>query len=355
MNILNRAVWMHERGHQVSFFCVKDSLLHQEAVNRLDHVYVVKRNSKGLDINKALKLASIFKHLKVDHVYCTDKRDIAVLAQAKMFSKRKLSLLYHQQMIIGKSKRDAWHTWVYRKIDFWIAPLHYLKEGVGKMTKFPLDRVHVIPLCMDVEKFMNQLPTRLEARAKYQLSPDDFVVGMMGRIDYAKSQLFVMEVLEELRELYPHIKMLMVGNKTEGEWKDYYDQIERSVNRYENKEFQLYPFTKEVGYFYQAADVFVMASKNETYGMVTIEAMLSEKIIVGTNSAGTKELLENETKGYYFNWMDAQSLKDALINVLDDRARAKEKATLASIEAKEKYSHHLEMERVENLLFGNNS
>lgn len=349
MNLFKRFKWMNDRGHDVHLFCVENSPLHKEAIDSENVVLVVK-NGKGLDLKNARKLKQLFVERSVQFVWCTDKRDISVLGSAKKLARNRFKLLYQQQMQFGIPKKDFWHTRIFKRIDIWIAPLHYLKEQVGKQTKYPIERVHVIPLTMDIDLFKSSLPDRAKAREYFNLREAEVVVGMMGRIDFAKSQMFVKDVVAQLIPKYKGLKMLMVGNKTEGEWADYYDAIMKDIEEnYPNGEIQVYPFMKEIGYFYQAIDVFVMASKNETFGMVTIEAMLSKKKIVGTNAAGTKELLHNAEHGYFFNWMDEPSLKNALEDVLNHPEEAQKKAETARVYAESAFSYVYECEQIEKI------
>jgi glycosyltransferase involved in cell wall biosynthesis len=349
MNIFKRALWMQERGHEVHFYCVANSTLHKEACKQVK-THTVVRNSKGLDLKNARKIKNQFSVDNIQIAWCTDKRDVAVLGLAKRKSKQTFKLLYQQQMQFGIPKRDVWHTFIFKQIDYWIAPLNYLKDQVATQTKFPTERVHVIPLSMEIEDFNSNLPSREEARKYFKLGPEDLVVGMMGRIDFAKSQQFVKDVIADLLPKVPNLKMLMVGNKTEGEWADYYDKLKDDLaENHSNGDIQIYPFMKEVGYFYQAIDIFVMASKNETFGMVTIEAMLSGKMIVGTNAAGTKELLQEGKHGTYFNWMDEDSLKLAMTEVIKKKDKAQKKAEAARVYAESAFSHFNECDQIEKI------
>jgi glycosyltransferase involved in cell wall biosynthesis len=93
----------------------------------------------------------------------------------------------------------------------------------------------------------------------------------------------------------------MMGEKTAGEAEDYFHQIQQFIeaNGLYEKVFIL-PFREDVETFYAAIDVFVMASLNETFGMVTIEALASGKTIVGSNTGGTPEILGEGEYGVLF-------------------------------------------------------
>lgn len=347
MNIVKRAEWMIERGHHVVFYCVEGSPLHRETTQRLQNVQTVFKNKKSLDLTNGRRLAKLFKVQGADLIWCTDKRDISVLGLAKRFLKGKIKFLYHQQMRFGVPKKDFWHTRIFKMIDHWIAPMHYLKEEVVSMSNYPEDRIEVIPLCMDLGHFVSSLPSREDARRYFGLKDEDRVIGMIGRIDYAKSQQFVKDAFERFQKEDDNLRLLFVGNKTVEAPDDYHKRLTTEIE--ENDCIFLFPYMKEVGYFYQAIDVFVMASKNETFGMVTIEAMLAEKIIVGTNSAGTKELLDHEKFGYFFNWIDEPSLHEAWNRVFVELDMAKEKGVKAKEMALASFSHEMECAKIEEL------
>ena len=52
------------------------------------------------------------------------------------------------------------------------------------------------------------------------------------------------------------------------------------------------------------ASAFLMCSKNEALGRVTIEAMFAGCPVLGRNSGGTKELIRHGTNGYLYNDID---------------------------------------------------
>lgn len=349
MNTLRHAIWMKQRGHEVYLFCVENSVLHKETIKAAIDVHLIKRNKKSIDVKNAIRLRKKLKRLHITHTWFRDKRDLSLLALTKTLLGNKVKIIFQQAMQLGVDKKEWWHTVRFKKIDHWVAPLHYLAKQVKEKTNFPEERIAVIPLAVDIEAFKKALPDRSSARKYFGIDDRDIVVGMIGRIDPHKAQYFVKKGVEELQQKYKNLKMLMVGSKTEGEWESYYQQLKKEVD--EDPSFFLFPFMKEVGYFYAAVDIFVMASKNETFGMVTIEAMLAGKQIAGTNSAGTKELIGEEERGYFFEWNDEVSLKEAINRILQNPEESQMKAEAAQTFARERFSHKKAGEQIESLIF----
>lgn len=351
MNALKRALWMQERGHSVTVYCVEDCIMQKEAESAGISSRIIRRNKKSFDLMNSIRVKKLLKQQGINLIWFADKRDLSLIALVKFLSMKRIKVLFQQSMQMGVNKREWWHTIRFNRIDYWVVPLQYLAEQVKTKTRFSKGGLYVVHQGMDIEKFNSAIPDRSKAREYFNFQKDDIVVGMIGRIDPAKAPKFVMDVVTELQK--EKLKLLFVGSKTIGEWEGYYNDVVEKIGTYKGTDrVQLFPFMDEVGYFYSAIDVFVMASKNETYGMVTIESMLAGNKIVGTQAAGTKELLAKGLHGYYFEWMNKQTLKDTLNQVFDNPEEAEEKALRAKSYALDTFSHIKELDEIERIIGG---
>lgn len=66
------------------------------------------------------------------------------------------------------------------------------------------------------------------------------------------------------------------------------------------KEIVFYGFTKDVNKLFRRADVFLMMSHLEAFGLVTVEAMLNGALVLGNSTGGTKEIIENGKTGFLY-------------------------------------------------------
>ena len=73
---------------------------------------------------------------------------------------------------------------------------------------------------------------------------------------------------------------------------------------------------------YQEADLFVLPSRGECFGIATIEAMACGIPVVVTDVGGTADIVEPEGNGYIVPPADPHALGTAIMAVLDDRSRA---------------------------------
>uniref|UniRef100_B8HV95 Glycosyl transferase group 1 n=1 Tax=Cyanothece sp. (strain PCC 7425 / ATCC 29141) TaxID=395961 RepID=B8HV95_CYAP4 len=73
----------------------------------------------------------------------------------------------------------------------------------------------------------------------------------------------------------------------------------------------------QIGSYFENADVFVFPTLEDTWGVVTLEAMLLGKPILCSSGAGTAELVVEGENGYVFPPDDVQQLADLMQKFID--------------------------------------
>lgn len=351
MNNFRLAKWLKAEGHHLFVVCPEDSRIAQETqYTDLKLLTFPKKTLKRGNISGAHKIYKILKKLNIQYVIIGHSRDINLGAFIKMFSKSKIKMVYFQQMRIGVNKKDFLHTFFYRKLDGWIAPLPYLKENVLEHTKVKADKIHIIPLCMEVEPFTKP-KNQSEARSYFNLPQDVKMVGIIGRFDKQKGQEYLIKALAEVHKKGLDLHILLMGEETKGEEGQYLPYLKELVNKLKLEDFVHFrPYTEDTPLAFASLDIFVMASWEETFGMVTIEAMASKLAVIGTNTYGTKDLIHHKKTGLYCLPKDSKTIGEGLEFLLNNPQKAQEMAENAQQEVLNKYSHTVEVEAVLNLL-----
>ncbi len=314
LNTLKLALWLKEYGWKVSMLLLEGSQMHKVANDYCDDIQTIT----GGRFMKLKKISAIKNWLKKDEqqlFFTALSKDIPAASFYKRFINKKLKIVYQQQMKVGVNKRDFIHTLRYNMVDIWISPLQYLKEETLLMTRVNEEKIKVIPLCIEADKFLNNPLTKNEARKILQLNENAKIIGVIGRLDPEKGQDFLIKCIHRLKNDYGlNYELLIMGNKTIGLKDDYNDLLQSSIKEFHlENNIHFRPFNNDVTIFYKAVDVFAMASKGEPFGMVTIEAMASGCPVIGTNKDGTKEILKNGELGYLFNINDEDGFCKQLI------------------------------------------
>jgi len=71
-------------------------------------------------------------------------------------------------------------------------------------------------------------------------------------------------------------------------------------------------------------DIFVLTSIKEHFGRVVIEAMACGKPVIATNSGAVPEIVEDKVTGILVPPEDSEKLAEAIIELLEDKEKAKE-------------------------------
>lgn len=344
MNQLRNAAWMMERGHAVVLLCLQGAPVHEKAAAAGIPVKIITKHRKYYDYPAAMKLTSILREDKITHLVLRDTRDMSIGSLAKTFYPN-FHLSYFMEMQLGVKKTNPLHTLRFRKLDLWSCPLHWLQQQVKYMTRMDMSRTTVIPSGLDISPFQTA-QTQAEARQLLDLPEDKIILGLIGRFDPHKGQVLLLEALKKCTD--PNVCVCLLGEPTRNEGTAYYDQILETIreNNLEQRVF-IRPFREDIASFYRAIDAFVMASRAETFGMVTIEAMASGTPAIGSNAGGTPEILESGKIGYLFQPNDVSSLAKAIQRFLENPKLVSK--TLLQEKARQ-YDHRKVCEMVESAL-----
>ena len=353
MNTLKLANWLSQRGYPVDIFAVRSSGLYEEAKALPVSLHEIKTPGKYFDLVNARKISELLKSSKVDVLFVFDNPDISVVTIIKRFFCKDLKVIYQQHMQIGVNKRDLFHTLRFSGLDYWISPSEYLAEEVTRKTRFPENKIRIIPLGVEVGQFAKPAYSKEEARKRLGISGNSLLLGVIGRISQKKGQYFLAQAVLKLLEKGVKAELLIFGSPTVNDPEDIknFAEIKKFVDsRHLEDKVHFSEHNKDIALFYNAIDICVLASKGETYGMVTIEAMLSGVPVIATNSVGTPEMLNYGELGLLYTYNDFDSFCEQVVALLNNKEKTKEMAEKARNIATEKFSHIKECDQIEELL-----
>lgn len=157
-------------------------------------------------------------------------------------------------------------------------------------------------------------------KEKYNL--ENFVL-CVGKIEPRKNQLNLVKAFENTK-----VPLVLVGSYIPNE-KWYYDEVIKVIENKENMvHIEYFPYDSDIlSGAYAAAKVHVLLGKNETPGIVNLEAGLAGANLVVGDCAPVKEYLKN-----YALYCDYNSLEDIYNKVMQAFDREKDDKTSKFIE-----------------------
>jgi len=312
LNHLRHAQWMKQRGHVVIMFVTQDSPLHQHATDRQIPCTTIKHQPKYFAWRSAWRLTKFLKTYKITHVFIRDNRDMSLLASVKFLMGSNITTCYFMEMQLGVSKRGLFHTLRFSWVDFWFCPLKGLMDQVKNLTRVNPEKIHHLPSGIDFNG-IKKIP-KTEARTALKLPAEGVIFGLIGRFDRQKGQLLTLEAMGHINN--PNFFVVFLGEPTKNEYEDIGRLMDQKIEEYQlHDRVYLRPFMQEVSGFYSAIDALIMATKAETFGMVTLEALCAGIPVVGSNAGGTPELLGHGDFGELFESLNSKDLARALIHM----------------------------------------
>ncbi len=177
----------------------------------------------------------------------------------------------------------------------------------------------VIPCDTNLELFGHY--TRSEGRSKLNLEPEAKVILYVGRFDRRKGiETLVRAVGRNEVKQHRDLKLIIVGGSTPGR-KDgkEKERIEKIVNELGLSEITTFAGRVEhadLAYYYAAANVCVVPSHYEPFGLVAIEAMACGTPVVASEVGGLKFTVINELTGLLVPPQDEPEFAKAIDRVL---------------------------------------
>lgn len=216
---------------------------------------------------------------------------------------------------LKRGVREAMLRWLFKRVDgFGAIGEHnrrfYLARGVAP------SRIVDMPYCVDNDHFREKAAQADLAALRRELAidTDDPVILYASKLTSRKYADLLLDAYCELPS--PRPWLVVVGD---GELRPTLESRirERHLDRVRMAGFRN---QGELPAFYALADVFVLPSVNETWGLVVNEAMNAGCAIVVTTQVGSGlDLVVDGVNGAVVPPGDLQALQQALVNVLTDR------------------------------------
>ena len=256
--------------------------------------FYLKRN-RLFPIIPALKLAKYIDENGIDIVHFHWTKDMITAVLAKLLSKRKPKLIQSRHMGMTRFKDDLYHKWLYKNIDIIHAVTKQVQSQLEKYipqdVRPKIEMVYLGTKIPNVDQHKVQ-----ELRKKYNLD-DAFIVGIVGRIEKPKGQYKIIEAVAKLKD--KNIKALIVGSPMQEE---YLQELKKKVEHLAIKDKVVFTgFTKQINEHMQLFDVKVLATDNEAFGLVVIEAMANKKPVIATANGGPLEIIDDGVDGVLFD------------------------------------------------------
>jgi glycosyltransferase involved in cell wall biosynthesis len=227
----------------------------------------------------------------------------------------------HGTDLMGFRKYEAWKPVALegaRNAGIIIAVSKQVARDTIELYGVKEERVHLVWNGFDQGVFRVLSVARSEVLTRHGLPPDpEYVISFVGKLTHFKGVDVLLEAAVSYERELGDVFTLIVGD---GELRsDLEEQAERLGLR--GIYFLGHQAQPEVAKIYNAADVSVVPSRVEPFGLVAIEAMACGTPVVATNEGGLPDFVD-ERVGGLVNVDDPDQLAEKIINEVKGEAKA---------------------------------
>ncbi len=195
--------------------------------------------------------------------------------------------------------------WITNRSQRVIACSHYMREQIVDIFGVEETRISVIPNGIDPDDLPAQDPADLARLRAEFAAPEEKLVLLIGRLVYEKGFQLALEAMPRVIEEAPGTRFLVAGSGThEAELR----RQAQELGLMEHGTFLGWIGDDVLHSLYRIADLTVVPSIYEPFGLVALEAMASGCPCIVADTGGLREVVPHEEAGLRFRSRDPEAL-----------------------------------------------
>ena len=210
---------------------------------------------------------------------------------------------------------------------------NYMKNELQRLFGLPYEKINVVPNGVNLNLF-NGIERDYSFRRKYAMDNEKIIL-FMGRLVYEKGIQHLIAAMPKILNGYHDAKLVICGKGgMEQELKQQVNNMGIGNKVY----FAGYMNGKDVQRMYKAADIAVFPSTYEPFGIVALEAMLSERPIVVSDIGGLNEIVDHKVNGMKAYCGNPNSFADSILELLFDHKLCADITRVAKNKVRNEYN-----------------
>ena len=165
------------------------------------------------------------------------------------------------------------------------------------------DKIEVIPLGVETDKFLKLEKYRQEFRDEYFLENDELAVGIIGRIVPIKNHRFFIDAVKKILNDNSSVRVFIIGDGDAREELESYLDDEMIAHTFFSRNAIKSPVTftswqKNIRKVIAGLDIIALSSLNEGTPLSLMEAQAAAKPVIATKVGGVSEIVLDQGTGY---------------------------------------------------------
>lgn len=171
-------------------------------------------------------------------------------------------------------------------------------------------RIAKLPVYVDVGK-IREAPVKTDLHKEYPQF--DFIILMASRLTREKNIGLAIKAMAEVVRKHPKTGLIIVGSGPEDN-----NLISKIKNLKLSGSVIVEPWTDDIISYYKTADLFLLTSNYEGYGMSVVEAMAGGLAVIMTDVGLAGEVLVDKKDGIVIPVADRAKLTEAILSLMEN-------------------------------------
>jgi len=209
------------------------------------------------------------------------------------------------------------------------------------------DKIIIIPNGIDIKKFDIKY-SKDECREKLSLSLSEKIILYVGNLEPRKGLDILIRAMAIVVRVIKDVRLIVIGS---GVMLDNLQKLVIKLGLSQHVIFTGFAEDNKKLLYYKSADIFVLPSLYEIFGIVNLEAMACGLPIIATKVGGIPDIVEDGSNGLLVPYRNPKALADAIIYLLENDDVRKKMGKKSYCRVKE-YSWENIVEKTETLYNG---
>jgi glycosyltransferase involved in cell wall biosynthesis len=270
------------------------------------------------EVNRYAEVVDQIENLKnFDIIHCHDWLTIPTALKAKEISHKKL--IFH----IHATEFDRTGGWVDSEIyeiekegllkaDHIIAVSNFTKQSIIKNYGINQDKIEVIHNGIDFEKHNElKVESHLTQRLQNLKVAGYQIILFTGRLTFQKGVDYLLQAAKKSLKFNNKSLFIIVGS---GDMEKQLISQASELKISDRVVFTGFLRGQELKSLYQIADLFIMPSVSEPFGLVALESAIHKTPVIVSKQSGVAEIMVNSLK---VDFWDVEDITDKMLAVLE--------------------------------------
>lgn len=180
-----------------------------------------------------------------------------------------------------------------------VVPTTAMQKKVLDCYQVPPEKIQIVPWGVKDIQSRDEINHELDSLIKeYELADNKMVITTLSRISPEKGIEFLLEALTTIENNYPdlaeRLEVFICGRPTLSRGQVYYEDLKTRAQKLKTVRVHFPGFVSGArkSAFLYLSDIYVFASKYESFGLTLLEAMLHETAVISSDTDGARDVVK---------------------------------------------------------------